>query len=91
MKGAAGFAIRTGAQLAKAGYEVGQLKSTLTGAVREPIAITRRTIRRGQFAAQDFKDEMVLAIRKEPFKAIGLGLGIGFGIGLVVGLIGNRR
>lgn len=85
MKGTAGLAIRTGTQLAKAGYGVIHLKSALTDATRDPIAITRRMARRSQFAAEDFRDEMALAIRKEPFKAAGIALGAGLGIGVLIG------
>lgn len=91
MKRAAVQVVRTGTQIVKAGYEVMYLKSVLTDAVHEPLAATRRVVRRGQFAAEDFRDEMILAIRKGPFRALAMALGAGFGAGLVVALIGRRR
>jgi hypothetical protein len=91
VKGAAGFAIKTGTKLVKAGSEVIYLKSALTDAARDPIVATRRVIRKGQYAAEDFVDEMVLAIRKGPFRAIGISLGVGFGIGLLAGWIKGRE
>jgi ElaB/YqjD/DUF883 family membrane-anchored ribosome-binding protein len=85
MKRATGIAIRTGAQIAKAGCEVFQFKSALSEAASEPLATAKRMMRRGQFAAEDLRDEMALAIRKQPFKTIGIALGVGFGIGLLIG------
>ena len=91
MKGAAAFALRTGTQLAKTGYEVIHFKETLTDAARDPIAAGKRVIRKGQFAVEDFRDEMVLAVRKQPLKSIGITCGIAFGIGFLTAWIGTRR
>ena len=90
MKGVTGIAIRTGTQIAKAGYDVIQLKDALTEAAREPLATTRRVIRRSRFAAEDLRDEMMLTIRKHPIKTTGIALGAGFGLGLLIGRIGRR-
>ena len=90
MKRATGFAIRTGTQIAKAGCEIIHLKSALTEAAGEPIATTKRIMRRSRFFAEDLRDGIELAIRKQPFKATGIVLGAGLGVGLFIGWAGRR-
>ena len=91
MKRAAGFAIRTGTQIAKAGYEVIHLKSALTDAARDPIVATKQVVRKAQFLAEDFRDQLVLAVRKNPLKAVGVSVGAGVTMGLVVSWIRRRK
>lgn len=91
MKNAAAFAIKTGKQLAKAGYEVGQFKSTLHNTAREPVAAARRVIRKSRYAADDFVNEVVLVVRKQPLKSLGITFGVAFGIGAMAGWFGKRR
>ena len=91
MKNAAVFALKTGKQLAKAGYEVGHSKSTLNNTAREPVAAAKRAIRKTRYATENFVNEVVLVVRKQPLKSLGITFGLAFGIGAMAGWFGKRR
>jgi hypothetical protein len=91
VKNAAIFALKTGKQLAKAGYEVGNFKSTLNNAAREPVAAAKRAIRKTRYATEDFVNEVIVVVRKQPLKSLCITFGFAFGIGALAGWFGKRR
>ena len=87
MKRITAFALKKGAQLAKAGCEVIEYKSAMVKAARKPVAMTRRAVRKSRFVMEDFLDDVVLTVRRQPLKA----LGFAFGIGALAGWATRRR
>jgi molybdopterin biosynthesis enzyme len=91
MNRATAFAIRTGAQLAKAGCEVVHFQSAIRGGARYRIATARRALRKSRYLAEDLTDGIVLTVRRRPLKAISIIAGVAFGIGALTGWLGRGR
>ena len=72
-------------KLAKTACEVIHYKNALTGNAERRIALAKRAIRRGRYAAEDFTDSVTLAVRREPFKYLGITFAAALGIGVLVG------
>jgi hypothetical protein len=91
MKRATAIAIKTGVQLAKAGCDVVQFTSALTGATRDRVAAARRGIRKRRNAAEDFFSECALSVRKHPLKSVGVTFGVAFGPGALAPGLARRK
>jgi hypothetical protein len=90
MKGAVSCALKAGTGLAKAGYEIVRLRSTITNAALAPVTSARRRLRKGAYAIEDVADKIALTIRRQPVKSISITFGIAFGLGLALGWVGKR-
>ena len=84
------IAVKTGTNLAKAGCKVLQMKSTFDAAKQEPMVAMKRALRKARYTAEDFSDQLVLDIRKQPLKALSITFGIAFGIGAAAGWLVKR-
>ena len=90
MKTATEIAMDAGTRLAKAGCKVIQMKSNFDEAKQEPMIAMKRAVRKARYTAQDFSDQMILDIRKQPLKAMGITFGIAFGVGVAAGWFVKR-
>jgi hypothetical protein len=50
-----------------------------------------RAVRKGWYAAGDYVDEISLAIKKQPLKAVAIGSAVAFGIGGLAGWLAKPR
>jgi hypothetical protein len=87
MKTATAYALKTGRQCLKASWKLGQLKSNLTHATKD----ARRFVRKGRHAAEDFVNEVAVAVQRQPMKSIGITFGLALGVGALAGWLGTRR
>lgn len=49
-----------------------------------------KRVKRGVETLEDFKDEAAHAVKRQPFKTVGIAAGVGLLVGVVVGWIGGR-
>ena len=87
MKTATAYALKTGRQFMKAGWEVVHLKSDLTNAAKD----LRRVARKGRYAAEDFLNEVAVVVKRKPLKSIGITFGFALGVGALAGWLGTRK
>jgi ElaB/YqjD/DUF883 family membrane-anchored ribosome-binding protein len=87
MKNATAYALDKAEQFAKMGSDIANLKSNLTGLAKD----TRRAVRKGRHAIEEFVDEATLCVKKQPLKAIGFTFGAGMAIGALTGWFATRR
>jgi ElaB/YqjD/DUF883 family membrane-anchored ribosome-binding protein len=74
-------------------HQVRLMKSIARDAGEEGIYAAKRVLRRvqrGMERLQDFRDEAVHRVKREPFKAVGAAAGAGLLVGVVVGWIASR-
>jgi hypothetical protein len=60
-----------------------------TGTTLAKIGMNR-VIRKARYNAEDFSDQMILDIRKQPLKAMSITFGIAFGVGVAAGWFVKR-
>ena len=67
-------------------------RSMAEEAIEDGLHATKRAMkaaRRQVEAVEDFKEEAINRIRREPFKAVGMAVGAGVLIGMAVGFVGG--
>jgi ElaB/YqjD/DUF883 family membrane-anchored ribosome-binding protein len=68
-------------RLMEIGGEVSRLKTEASEAVEDRVAAARRLARRGRYAAEDLIDDAGHRVKRDPLRAMAIGLAIGFGLG----------
>jgi ElaB/YqjD/DUF883 family membrane-anchored ribosome-binding protein len=68
-------------RLMEAGGEVSRLKTEASQAVEDGVVAARRLARRGRYAAEDLIDDAAHRVKRDPLRAMAIGLAIGFGLG----------
>lgn len=69
------------------GFDVSELKETVSNAIEDEIVDARRLIKKGRYAAEDLADETAHHIKQDPLRSVGVMFGVGFGLGAIVGLL----
>jgi ElaB/YqjD/DUF883 family membrane-anchored ribosome-binding protein len=80
-------------RLMEVGGEVSRLKAEASQAVEDGVIAARRLAKRSRYAAEDLIDDAAHRVKRDPLRALAVGLTIGFGLGaLAVWLAtGNAR
>jgi ElaB/YqjD/DUF883 family membrane-anchored ribosome-binding protein len=80
-------------RLMEVGDEVSRLKAEASQAVEDGVIAARRLAKRSRYAAEDLIDDAAHRVKRDPLRALAVGLTIGFGLGaLAVWLAtGNAR
>ena len=68
-------------RLMEAGSEVSRLKTEASQAVEDRVVAARRLARRSRYAAEDLIDDAGHRVKRDPLRAMAIGLAIGFGLG----------
>jgi ElaB/YqjD/DUF883 family membrane-anchored ribosome-binding protein len=68
-------------RLMEIGGEVSRLKTEASEAVEDRVVAARRLARRGRYAAEDLIDDAAHRVKRDPLRAMAIGLAIGFGLG----------
>ena len=68
-------------RLMEAGGEVSRLKTEASQAVEDGVVAARRLARRSRYAAEDLIDDAAHRVKRDPLRAMAIGLAIGFGLG----------
>jgi ElaB/YqjD/DUF883 family membrane-anchored ribosome-binding protein len=84
------FAFNTATKLAEAGRDADRLRVALAEAAEDSIKTAKRAVRNGRMAAEDFMDEAVFTVKRNPVKSIGVTFGVAFGIGALAGWLARR-
>jgi hypothetical protein len=85
------FAFDTAAKLAEAGCDADRLKVALTEAAEDGIKTAKRAVRNGRMAAEDFMDEALFVVKRNPVKAIAITFGAAFGLGALASWFATRK
>ena len=68
-------------RLMEIGGEVSRLKTEASEAVEDRVVAARRLARRGRYAAEDLIDDAAHRVKRDPLRAVAIGLVVGFGVG----------
>ena len=68
-------------RLMEIGGEVSRLKTEASEAVEDRVVAARRLARRGRYAAEDLIDDAAHRVKRDPLRAMAIGLVVGFGVG----------
>lgn len=95
MKGTLGQrAMHAGAKAAQLGCEVERLKTAMSDAVsvalEDGVDAAKRAAKRGLHKVEDLTDEAAYRIKRNPLRAVALGIGIGLGIGTLLSWLASR-
>jgi ElaB/YqjD/DUF883 family membrane-anchored ribosome-binding protein len=71
-------------------HEARAVKSLAEDAIEDGVHAARRAARRGIERLEDFKDEGVRHVKRQPLKTVAMAAGAGFMIGLASGWIAAR-
>jgi hypothetical protein len=85
------FALNTAAKLAQAGSTADGLKAAFAEAADDGIKTAKRVVRNGRMAAEDFMDEAVFVVKRNPVKSIAVTFGVAFGIGALASWVAFRK
>jgi ElaB/YqjD/DUF883 family membrane-anchored ribosome-binding protein len=86
-------AIDAARQVAHVSHEAQLLKSLASDAVEDGVHAAKRAIKSVQRRVEtlaDLKDEAAYRVKRQPFKALGIGVGVGLVFGLAVAWVGGR-
>ena len=72
---------------ANMGCDAVHLTSKLTSAAKD----ARRAALKRWYTAEDFVDGVAFAVKRQPFKSIGVTFGVALGIGVLAGWLGTRK
>lgn len=78
-------------RLMEVGGEVSRLKTEASEAVEDRVAAARRLARRGRYAAEDLIDDAAHRVKRDPLRAMAIGLAIGFGMGALAVWVATRN
>ena len=68
-------------RLMEVGGDVSRLKTEATQAVEDRVVAARRLAKRSRYAAEDLFDDAAHRVKRDPLRAVAMGLAIGFGMG----------
>ena len=68
-------------RLMEVGGDVSRLKTEATQAVEDRVVAARRLAKRSRYAAEDLIDDAAHRVKRDPLRAVAMGLAIGFGMG----------
>ena len=68
-------------RLMEVGDEVSRLKAEASQAVEDGVVAARRLAKRSRYAAEDLIDDAAHRVKRDPLRALAVGLTIGFGLG----------
>jgi ElaB/YqjD/DUF883 family membrane-anchored ribosome-binding protein len=78
-------------RLMEAGSEVSRLKTEASQAVEDRVVAARRLARRGRYAAEDLIDDAAHRVKRDPLRAVAIGLVVGFGVGALAVWLATRN
>jgi ElaB/YqjD/DUF883 family membrane-anchored ribosome-binding protein len=68
-------------RLMEVGGDVSRLKTEASQAVEDRVVAARRLTKRSRYAAEDLIDDAAHRVKRDPLRAVAMGLAIGFGMG----------
>ena len=78
-------------RLMEAGSEVSRLKTEASQAVEDRVVAARRLARRGRYAAEDLIDDAAHRVKRDPLRAVAIGLVVGLGVGALAVWLATRN
>jgi ElaB/YqjD/DUF883 family membrane-anchored ribosome-binding protein len=78
-------------RLMEAGSEVSRLKTEASQAVEDRVVAARRLARRSRYAAEDLIDDAAHRVKRDPLRAVAIGLVVGFGVGALAVWLATRN
>ena len=86
-----GKARHVGERLMEVGDEVSRLKTEASQAVEDGVVAARRLAKRSRYAAEDLIDDAAHRVKRDPLRALAMGLTIGFGLGALAVWLATRN
>jgi ElaB/YqjD/DUF883 family membrane-anchored ribosome-binding protein len=78
-------------RLMEVGDEVSRLKAEASQAVEDGVIAARRLAKRSRYAAEDLIDDAAPRVKRDPLRALAVGLTIGFGLGALAVWLATRN
>ena len=78
-------------RLMEAGSEVSRLKTEASQAVEDRVVAARRLARRSRYAAEDLIDDAAHRVKRDPLRAVAIGLVVGLGVGALAVWLATRK
>jgi ElaB/YqjD/DUF883 family membrane-anchored ribosome-binding protein len=78
-------------RLMEAGSEVSRLKTEASQAVEDRVVAARRLARRSRYAAEDLIDDAAHRVKRDPLRAVAIGLVVGLGVGALAVWLATRN
>jgi ElaB/YqjD/DUF883 family membrane-anchored ribosome-binding protein len=78
-------------RLMEVGDEVSRLKAEASQAVEDGVIAARRLAKRSRYAAEDLIDDAAHRVKRDPLRALAVGLTIGFGLGALAVWLATRN
>jgi ElaB/YqjD/DUF883 family membrane-anchored ribosome-binding protein len=75
----------------EAGSEVSRLKTEASQAVEDRVVAARRLARRSRYAAEDLIDDAAHRVKRDPLRAVAIGLVVGLGVGALAVWLATRN
>jgi ElaB/YqjD/DUF883 family membrane-anchored ribosome-binding protein len=82
---------QVGKRLMEVGDEVSRLKAEASQAVEDRVIAARRLAKRSRYAAEDLIDDAAHRVKRDPLRALAVGLTIGFGLGALAVWLATRN
>ena len=89
--GLLGKAMHVGERLVEVGGEAARLKTTASHAVEDAVTEAKRLAKRSRYAAEDLIDDASHRVKRDPLRAVAMGLAIGFGMGALAVWLATRN
>jgi ElaB/YqjD/DUF883 family membrane-anchored ribosome-binding protein len=80
-----------GERLREAGSEVSRLKTEASQAVEDAVTEAKRLAKRSRYAAEDLIDDAAHRVKRDPLRALAVGLTIGFALGALAVWLATRN
>jgi ElaB/YqjD/DUF883 family membrane-anchored ribosome-binding protein len=78
-------------RLMEIGGEVSRLKTEASEAVEDRVVAARRLARRSRYAAEDLIDDAAHRVKRDPLRALAIGLVVGLGVGALAVWLATRN
>ena len=76
-----GKGMHVGDRLAEVGGEAARLKAAASHAVEDAVTEAKRLAKHSRYAAEELMDDAAHRVKRDPLRAVAMGLAIGFGMG----------
>jgi ElaB/YqjD/DUF883 family membrane-anchored ribosome-binding protein len=82
---------RTGEHIAESARKASRVTSAVADAIEDGVGATRRVVRQGGDAAEEFFDDTTKRLQRHPIETVIASLAVGMSVGILIGRMLKRR